>query len=255
MGGEPPRNLEARPIPPSWAWILISRVTRSANAQARSSFERAIELDPSYARAYVGLGEADLSSVIQGWTPDPNAALERAETLARKAISLDDQDPGAHALLGLAVVNFGEYERALAELRRAVTLNPSDPDAYGGLLNVLLWAGDVPGTIAAGEFLAHVQPNLNGGQALNLAIAYVLSDRAAEAIRILEAAINDNRTVRTTNAILAAAYVQAGRRDEAAQTVETVAPGFLSAETNLGSLLRYASHREKLNLLLSEAGL
>ena len=251
---KPPRNLEAYDLVLRGR-DLLSRVTRSANARARSVFERAIELDPSYGAAYVGLGRVDLSSAIQGWAADPSAALERAEALARKAISFDDQNPGAHALLGLAVVNFGEYDRALAELRRAVNLNPSDPDAHGGLLNVLLWAGDLPGTIAAGEFLARIQPNINGGQALALGMAYVLSDRAEDAIRILEAAIDDNRTVRPTNAILAAAYVQAGRKDQAAEKAQIVRAGIPFRRDEFGSLLRDANHREKLGLLFSEAGL
>src|SRR3954467_15667130 len=66
LAAKPPRNLEAYDL------VLrgrdpLSRVTRSANAQARSFFERAIELDPTYAAAHVGLGRVDLSSAIQGW--------------------------------------------------------------------------------------------------------------------------------------------------------------------------------------------
>src|SRR5205085_4586618 len=39
---------------------LIVRQTRAANAEARSPFERAIELDPKYAPAYVGLANVNL---------------------------------------------------------------------------------------------------------------------------------------------------------------------------------------------------
>jgi adenylate cyclase len=76
VSAKPPRNLEAYDLVLRGR-DLLSRVTRSANAQARSSFERAIELDPSYARAYVGLGRVNLSSVIQGWTPDPCSSRTR----------------------------------------------------------------------------------------------------------------------------------------------------------------------------------
>jgi len=86
-------------------------------------------------------------------------------------------------------------------------------------------------------------------------MAYVLSDRAEDAIRILEAAIDDNRTVRPTNAVLAAAYTQAGRKDEAAQKAEIVRGGVPFRRDEFGSLLRDPNHREKLRLLFSEAGL
>ena len=65
---KPPRNLEAYDLVLRGR-DLLSRVTRSANAQARSFFEQAIKLDPSYAPAYVGLGRVNLSSVVQGLTP------------------------------------------------------------------------------------------------------------------------------------------------------------------------------------------
>ena len=72
---------------------LQARLNRTTHSQARSVFERAIELDPQYAAAYVGLGRIDLSAVAFGWTADPEAALERARELARKAVALDEFIP------------------------------------------------------------------------------------------------------------------------------------------------------------------
>ena len=83
---------------------LSAHLTRADNAEARGLFERAIELDPKYAPAYVGMGRVDIHSVTEGWTANPSDALERAEGFARKAIALDDLDPGAHALLGDAAL-------------------------------------------------------------------------------------------------------------------------------------------------------
>ena len=114
---KPPNNLEAYDLVLRGR-DLLTRLTRAANAEARSLFERAIELDPNYAPAYVGLGHVNLNAVSYGWTPDPGDALGQAETLARKAIGLDDLSPGAHALLGSASVRFGDYDRALDELKR-----------------------------------------------------------------------------------------------------------------------------------------
>jgi class 3 adenylate cyclase/TolB-like protein/Flp pilus assembly protein TadD len=251
----PPSNLEASDLVLRGR-DLLARLTRSANAQARDLFEQAIELDPNYPPAYVGLGRVNLSAVNLGWTQDPGEALERAESLGRKAIGLDDLSPGAHALLGYVALHFGDYDRALDELKRAIELNGSDAEAYSGLATVLLYRGDIAGAIAAGEFLAQLQPDLSAIEAFNLATAYLLADRGADAVRILEHAHDRNRALMETNVILAAAYAEVGRQQDAERQAESVRerfPGFSSQE--FGALLRDASQREKLARSLKKAGL
>src|SRR5438132_8631717 len=159
---KPPSNLEAYDLVLRGR-ALLSRLTRSANAQARDLFERAIALDPNYAPAYVGLGQVDMRASNQGWTQDPPEALARAEKLAQKAIALDDLNSGAHALLGDVAVHFGDYDRALEELQRAIDLNGSDAESYGHLVAVLVYRGDTAGAIAAGELLALFQPQVPDG--------------------------------------------------------------------------------------------
>jgi adenylate cyclase len=252
---KPPNNLEASDLVLRGR-DLLSRLTRSANAQARGLFERAIELDPAYAPAFVGLGRVNLNAVNHGWTQDPRESLERAESFGRKAIGLDDISPGAHALLGRVALHFGDYDRALDELKRAIELNGSDAEAYSGLATVLLYRGDIAGAMTAGEFYAELQPDLSAVDAFNLATTYLLADRGADAVRILEQAHNRNRALLETNVILAAAYAEVGRQQDAERQAESVRqrfPGFSSQE--FGSLFRDASQREKLARSLKKAGL
>lgn len=252
---KPPSNLEAYDLVLRGR-DLQTRVTRLANAQARALFERAIELDPNYAAAYVGLGRVNLSAVARGWTPDPSEALERAENLARKAIGLDDLNPAAHALLGSAAVHFGDYDRALNELKRAIELNASDVESYGGLATVLLWSGDTEGAIAAGELLAQFQPNISAGDAFHLATAYVLADRGTDAIRVLEQSIHLNGADQPTSIMLAAAYAAAGRQQEAERQADLVRQRSpRHSFPSFGSLLRDPSQRDKLAGALRKAGL
>src|SRR4029077_12308491 len=180
---KPPNNLEAYDLVLRGRGLLSS-LTRSANAQARALFERAIALDPNYAPAYVGLGQVDMRAANQGWTQDPGEALERAEKLAQKAITLDELSSGAHALLGDVAVHFGDYDRALEELKRAIDLNGSDAESYDHLVGVLLGDGTAPAASAAGDLVAQFQPDLPDGPSLNLAIAQILADRGADAVRI-----------------------------------------------------------------------
>ena len=251
---KPPDNLQAYDLVLRGR-DLLSRDTRSNNAEARGMFERAIGLDPNYAPAYIGLGYVNDSAVIEGWTDDPSGTLERAESLARKAVGLDDLSPAAHALLGKILVHFGDYDAALDELKRAIDLNGSDAEAYSGLLSVLLWRGDTSGAITAGETLAQFQSMLSVSDGFYLATAYVLADRSADAIRLLEPSASRNRTNSEVNIMLAVAYVEAGREADAARQADLVRERFPSKRDQFGALLRDPGQREKLAQALKKAGL
>jgi adenylate cyclase len=235
---------------------MAARVNRSANSQARALFKRAIELDPNYAPAYIGLGRVELNGALQGWTADPDAAVQRAESLAAKAISLDPTSAGAHSLLGSSYVRYGDYDRALDEMQRAVKLNNSDPIAYAGLATAALWSGDVDGAIKNFEMATKLGLNATVNEAFVLGVAYLLAGRDADAIRVLERSLDSNKTDVYTRAVLAAAYAEAGRTDDAAvqtREVRTLDPRFDTAD--FGSLLRKAELRAKLAAALNKAGL
>jgi adenylate cyclase len=235
---------------------LLGRVNRSANSQARALFERAMELDPGYAPAYVGLGRVELNAVMQGWTADPQAALQRAEALGQKAIALDSTSAGAHALLGGTYIRYADYDRALDEMRRALELNNSDPDAYAGLGAALLWSGDVNGSVKAFETASKLGLEFTRNDSFMLGIAYLLADRSADAVRTLERSLERNQTDAYANAVLAAAYAEAGRQTDAlrqAASVRELNPRFESAD--FGSLLRKPELRTKLAAALNKAGL
>jgi adenylate cyclase len=235
---------------------LLGRHTRSDNLEARRLFERAIEIDLTYAPAYVGLGRVNRFAAVSGWTQEPIETLKRAASLARKAIELDDLNAGAHALLGQVLVQFGEYDGALDALKRAIDINASDPEVYRGLAAVLLWRGDTQGAIAAGEVLGRFQPNLSPPDVFHLAMAYVLADRGADAIRILRQSLDRNSADPQTNILLAAAYAEAGNQSEAKRQSESIRKRFpLFSRESFGSLLREVSQRERLSAMLEKAGL
>jgi len=252
---KPPNNLEAYDLVLRGR-ALLSRLTRSGNAQARGLFERAMALDPNYAPAYVGLGLVNLLASNTGWTEDPVEARERAEKLAQKAIALDDLSSSAHALLGAVTVHFGDYDRALDELKRAIDLNGSDAQSYGGLVTVLLYTGDPAGAIAAGETLTQFQPELPDGTALHLGMAYVLADRGADAIRILEPVVGHNPRDLYASVMLAVAYAAVGRQQQADELAKAVRQRFPTfSRDGFGSALRDPSLRAKLDHALEAAGL
>ena len=90
---------------------------------AVSLFEKAIELDSSFAPAYAAI--ADARVVPSGWVPDPEAALNKAEQYARIALEIDPALAQAHAALGLALAFRDlDFRASEASFRRAIELDP-----------------------------------------------------------------------------------------------------------------------------------
>ena len=252
---KPPSSLEAYDLVLRGRDFL-ARGTRSANSQARSMFESAIALDPNYVPAIVGVGLVDLNAVRYGWTADPLEALQRAERLGHKAIAIDASSPGAHALLGRVYIRRGDLERSLDEMKRALALNPSDPDVHAGLGNALLLLGDVEGAIEAIETAVQLHPGISPTDYFRLGMAYIIAGRSADAIRTLERALVRDENNVFINAMLAGAYAEAEREDDAtrrANVVRQLSPIFATAE--VGSLFRNSDHREKVLTAMRKAGL
>ncbi|MGB5211615.1 MAG: tetratricopeptide repeat protein [Gammaproteobacteria bacterium] len=89
---------------------------------AREMFDKAIEADPGYARAYAGL--ADTESLIAQWVDGSPERLEAADRASRKALELGPQLAEAHASRGFALSINGDYEEAAKQFERALELDP-----------------------------------------------------------------------------------------------------------------------------------
>jgi len=153
-------------------------------------------------------------------------------------------------------VHFGDYDRALQELNRAIDLNGSDVESYDHLVAVLLYRGDTSGAIAAGEFVGQLQREISETTAFDLGTAYLLADRGAEAIRILEPVVGRNPGVSYPNIMLAAAYAAVGRQQEAERQAKNVRERFPAfSRDRFGSALHDPTLRANLNHMLEKAGL
>ncbi len=117
-------------------WGYFWSFTKEGNVKARQMFEKAIELDPSYADAYSGLGENYLWGWVAQLNQDPNS-LDRASQLAQQAVALDDSLPNAHILLGGTYVYRRQYDQGIAELQRAIALDPNSGTGYSALATIM----------------------------------------------------------------------------------------------------------------------
>jgi TolB-like protein/tetratricopeptide (TPR) repeat protein len=114
--------------------------TVAADVEARRFFERALEIDPSYARAYSGLSLSHFNE----WSCQAWAQWDEKERLAyeyaRRALSLDENDAMVQVVLGRILVYRRRYDEAAHHLERALMLNPNDTDVlvHAGLCQAYL---------------------------------------------------------------------------------------------------------------------
>ena len=93
-------------------------------------FEEAIEKDPRFALAYVGLADSYSLLSDYGGLP-PQQVYPLAKQAVTRAVELDDRLAEAHAALGLIKTTYDwEWTGAESEYRRAIELNPNYETAH-----------------------------------------------------------------------------------------------------------------------------
>jgi TolB-like protein/Tfp pilus assembly protein PilF len=217
---------------------FLSRATRDQNDEAQKMFQRAIDLDPSYAAAYAEFGLSIIEAVVSGWTEFVADDLGHAETLGQKALSLDPASTTAHRLLAEVHMSRGRFDLALGQIERALEINPSDAESFATRGAILVWAGRAAVALPWGEGALRLDP-ANARAAYYLGMTYYFLNRYGEAVETLDRALAGNRgrnTQQMGRSVLAATYGELDRRQDAERertTVLRMAP-FLSAERFAG---------------------
>jgi adenylate cyclase len=104
---------------------LINKLGRQDNEQARFLLERAIAIEPTYAKAHAILSWAVWWAAYNYWLPDEQDGVSEAQSHAEQALALDASEPWARMMLGLCLSADGQHERALPELEASLRVNPS----------------------------------------------------------------------------------------------------------------------------------
>jgi tetratricopeptide (TPR) repeat protein len=104
------------------------RFTHEDNTKARELLTKAVELDPSLVRGYIGIAATNYVAIDNGWATSRQDALNDALKAVRTALALDPSDNQAHLFLGIYYLYVGDLAHSLAEHEKALSLNPNDAD-------------------------------------------------------------------------------------------------------------------------------
>jgi adenylate cyclase len=158
------RTLEKKPTENIEAYTCFLRgrelyreETEASLRQATGLFEKAIELDPKFAKAYVGVAECHQLLAIRAYEPY-DVSLSIVKSSLERAIDLDPNLPEAHASLSEMFFSVDDLPGMEAEARRALELNPSLPEPYSMLYELSALNGDTGEMVRQSETAYRLDP-------------------------------------------------------------------------------------------------
>jgi TolB-like protein/cytochrome c-type biogenesis protein CcmH/NrfG len=142
------RTLEKKPTENTEAYTyflqgreLLRKDSEASTREAVTLFEKAIELDPKFAKAYVGVADCHLL-LGESASESYGVQIPSAKGSLEQAINLDPDLPEAHASLSALFFDQDDMPGAETEARRALGLNPSLPDVYRTMWELAALRGD-----------------------------------------------------------------------------------------------------------------
>jgi len=201
---------------------LQSRATRSDHAEARQTYLRALELDPGFSDARVGLSETLFDYVERGYTDNPVELLSEAEEQARLAIALDPANAAGYGMLGRISVSFERYDEALAAINRALAINPSDESSLASRAGVLLWLGRAEESLSTFETIRRINPVLGPQHIVTIGMAHLVLRQPEQAKIAVEETIGRYNSIYFHHVLLAIAHAELGSSDGLAREVAIV---------------------------------
>ena len=114
------------------AW-LMKGFSPECVTQARSFFERALELDPGNVEAMIGLANVDTAVATSFATDDGPARLAAAEAMVNEALSIRPNRISAHLARGYVQIFTNRAAQGIREFEYALALNPNAANAHAAL--------------------------------------------------------------------------------------------------------------------------
>jgi TolB-like protein/class 3 adenylate cyclase len=217
-------------------------LTRDSLLEARSLYQRATELDLSYASPYGMAAMCILLGKTNGWLTDPDREIADGVRWARRAAAVGRDDPTALWASGYCLAYLaGELETGAVHIERALLLNPNLAAAWSASGWVLIYLGEPSNAIERFERAMRLSPldPLAYFGSTGLGAAYTFAGRSDEAVSWARKASHEQPNWASSVRLAALAYALSDRIVEAREAMtrlREIDPGL-----RLGNLARVAS--------------
>jgi tetratricopeptide (TPR) repeat protein len=155
----------------------------------------------------------------------------------QKALEIKPDYAEAHSNLGTALLQNGQVDEAIAHCQKALEIKPDYADAHGNLGNALLQNGQVDGAIAHYQKALEIKPDKADAHS-NLGNAFLQKGQVGEAIVHYQKALEIKPDYADAHLNLGNAFLQKGQVDEAIthyQMALRINSDFSEAHYNLGN--------------------
>jgi tetratricopeptide (TPR) repeat protein len=213
---KPPSSLDAWEAYHRGLWHMY-KFNAPDNREAAQFFRGALDLDPTFSRAYAGLSFTHFQNAFLDLTPDREHQIDLAFESAGRSVDADDRDPAAHWAMGRALWLRGLKDESLTELGRSIELSPNFALGHYTLGFVQSQLGDPHAAIDATNYSRQLSPfdPLQFAMLASRALAHIRLGEMNEAAEFAVKATGRPNAHTHILAIAAASLVLAGRRDEA----------------------------------------
>lgn len=179
---------------------------------ARELYQKALELDPSYAVARAGLGMTyilDMTQRVTGRATERDAEIGLSE--ARQSIRLDPNLAIGYQVVSFGLSATGDYVGALQAAKRSVELNPNDPDSLMAVAKAQVRYGDYADAVAHAERARRLHPMAPEYYAYVHGQALYAAGRREEAANVIRECLL--RAPQDANCLLIQTALQVSRED------------------------------------------
>ena len=251
-GNEHARLARVRPVSPEvyedylkGSFVLDKSTDRAGLEQSAALFQKAIDRDPTFAPAYLGLASAygGLSTIFIGGPP----AMFRPKRMAavRKALELDPDLADAHLVLANAEREEWHWAEAEREYRRALEINPNHASAYGSMAEWLLCQGRIDEALQWAQRGRELDPLAVTGQ--DIGWIFFMGRRYDDAVHELRVAASIRPDDVFTLWDLGSALIADGKPEDAIPPLEKAVAVSHRSPGALAMLIRAYAHSGQRN--------
>jgi eukaryotic-like serine/threonine-protein kinase len=198
--------------------FAMDRLTKEDLQKAIEAFNKAVELDPSFALAWVGLAEAYEHRALDYALP--REFFPKAEEAVEKALALDEGLGAAHGQRGMILFRYHyDWKGAEREFERAIELNPNDANIHFKYCWLLGLQGRIEEAHEQARLARHLNP-LSQRNEIMIGFPYYCAHQFDKAIELTKKFLFANPNNSEAHYDLTLAYIGAGKYQEALAVCE-----------------------------------
>jgi adenylate cyclase len=215
------------------AYDTVYNLNPETKLRAKALLEKALDLDPSYAIAWVMLGwiyhqYVDVASVASD-SNSKESSLASMLDCAQKALAVDPSCADAYSLLAMYHLELKAFDLAIEMVEKSISLAPNNAEGLGEASMIMNKTGNPQRALELKKRAMRACPMYRPGFLRGLGLSYYLLGQLDSAINAFKQSIVRESEYLSAHTNLASIYGELGKLEEAKEPVREIlrlAPDF-----------------------------